>query len=203
MSKKRSHWFRNICLILLVLFLVAVIGTYIAIRQLLTSPVSLGIRPETANQQETVQLDTTLREAFEAYDRGKANTLRLTDRELNQLLTMSTDYQYISEMVAVKIEDNVVTVSGSLPLKSCPLFRKRFINGKITVRAKVSEKELLAECLDVQINGRNFPKNWLMSLNRTFSDKALKLHSLHVWPRRLQPIGFEDGALEIRFNGTP
>jgi hypothetical protein len=189
------------CLILigLALLLAAafVIGSYVGVRYVITSPKPRDI--PVVEPAEPVQQEARARwDQFEESSRSEQPAhIEYSADEINQLIAANRKAR---GKAFVRIENNVGHVQVSIPLEKVG-FRGRFLNGEFEVRAAANRDPRGLRVSNISLSGVDVPER---ALNALIGGRSLASY-IDQYSSEYQVTGFaiEDNKVILETNNSP
>jgi hypothetical protein len=197
------------CLTLVVLFVVALLGTFFGVRYAFnkaldkytdSSPMALP-KVEMPAEQAGALLDRL--KAFKAAVEtdAAAEPLALTEQELNALIASAPDLAGLKDKVYVAITGDQIKGQVSLPLDQLPIGRTagRYLNGSATFNVSMDGGVLIVTLQKLDVKGESVPARFLTALQRkNLAQSAYDDVQKAEFLRRIESVEVKDGTLFIK-----
>jgi hypothetical protein len=209
------------CLILitavLVLVFLIVFSTLVLFRQhaeisKFTFPESTAIEvSELIGKEEALsRLGEQLREFQLGLDRGGSAELRLGADEINLAIAAYAEFADLRGTFSVReIGPDVMRIAISFPLNGRPRLAREgepgwiatdrmYLNGTMVARAALTSGEFVLEVIDLEVEGRNVPEEFISRLSPYRICERYRDHPLNCPAmKRLTRVGMTDGAVVL------
>jgi hypothetical protein len=204
--KRRGCLFYG-CLTLVVLLLVFCLLAFLTVRWIGnrvnaytdTAPMEMP-RVEMADT-EMKALEQRMDSFGVALEKGKtAETLVLTEREINALITRKSGTTNLANRVYVSLKDNQVKGQISLPLNGIPLIGKgRYLNGEAVFHVSLDNGVLIVTADQVKVKGIPLPETFMKEVRKEnlAKDAYNDAESARII-RKLESIQVENGRAVIK-----
>lgn len=176
MASKRGCWFWG-CTITAILA-VLIVGVIVMVTWALyekgksfTSAKPEVVTVYQATPEEYNAAKAKFKKLRQALDNKEACSVSLTAEDINTMIATEPDLKELSGKVFVTIEDDLLNLKGSVPLKNVlPIYQDRFINGDFSFSVAMGSDGRVSLILtDAKVNGKPLPNEF----TKEFKKKSL------------------------------
>ena len=202
-KKQRGCFFYG-CLIMLILVVVVAglfsFGMYKLYKKAYeyTSNQSMQLPDLKITDAEIQQVKKKFETFSQALKNKKAENLKLTERELNALVSASPEFK---GKVHFSIEGDQIKGKVSIPLDQFPGFTGRYFNASADFAASLEGGLLFVTLQNASVKGKNVPEAIMEKVRQENLAKDLYKNKENVeMIRRFKSIKIQDGAIVIEAN---
>jgi len=185
--------------LILLLVILMLAGVLVARQKVLSytddHPVTLPqYVPPKEEQESALRKFEILRQAVE---KGNAARVELTAGEINTLIAQSGKAG-LNGKAFIHIEGDRISADAAVPLDSLPGFTGRWLNGTITLDARLENGQLVVRPVRVVVRGKELPANIMKKLrSKNLADRAYADPNARRLLERLEEFAVRDGRLVI------
>ncbi len=171
-----------------------------------TSESAKDVESYEATPEEAEKAQSKIKDLRSAAEKGRAQTFKFTDREINTLISESPK---LKDTVYVDLEGTKIHATISMPLNkkhfgglATVIGEDRYLNGKATFRVENTNErpELYAQKLSVK--GKNLPKDFMKRLRKhDFAEVLYDSEKFQKIRQKLDSVKVEDGQVIVRTAG--